>query len=1420
LATRSTTSEPAPLVNRVAPSWKLLDPLGREVFSETAMGYASYQYAYYDYATGQWWVTPTFYGYDKEPAAFTSTGIYTLVLEGANSTTARPATVAFNIVKVPEQPTVVLDSLIVKSAPDLTVNSVALSPANGLHTGDRLNVSWVIENRGLTPTTGNWNDRIIIRNLNTGLIVANVTVSYDAAAPGNGAIAIGEARIRNTTIQLPEGASAAGRLSFTVLTDADNVIKESNLTSTAESNNAMVAEVDVALSAYVDLVIEGVTLTPASDFQPGQSVAAHWTTANRGNKIADVAWNERLELRNLSTNELVAGVLAQDALIDGALAVNGTRQRSAQFTWPGGVSASGRFSLKIIADSNNNYVEVNSSGTGESNNTVEKISLVGPDMKVKNLRVDTANITAGGLVTLRWEDWNDGSSSTGSAFDDRIVVKNVNANLVLLDTSINYNPLALTGNVLNGAILPGTSRQRSFSFRLPEGLKGAGDMSITVTADQNSAGLSTLYETNLTNDAESNNGASVATTSAAKSYSDLAVDNVTAPANGVGEEAVQVSWRVSNHGQVDTTDSWNDEIIFSRDAIIGNSDDSVIGAVRHTGKLQTTESYSQTVTVNAPTRTAGRYYLGVRSDRAAETLEPDTRADNNSQASAIDLVAPYADLSVARVTAPENALSGENILVTWEVNNNGNAKTDLALWNDRVVLSRDTSPSADDIILSGSVTHTGQIGAGQGYLGKAILTLPRDLTGDYYVIVDTNTNRSMSENGNLANNVGVSAAKLSIDLAPVADLSMSDVNGPLALKPGEAAMVTYTVSNVGNAAASGSWRDRIYLDTGAGGLQELTNTFNQSTLQAGASETRQVTFTLPAGFAEGDFHWVVKTDTDNLIFERNAEANNTAGSDATVHVARTDLAVTQVTGSALVQSGSTLHVEWTVNNNGSAALGNWVDRVFLSKNGTLTKVGEVAKNGSLATNETYTASADFLIPLDLNGEYQVVVITDATQVFDDRVQNNNRSSINTTINLAPYADLTVTQITAPTRVIDDPAPLDISWTVANQGAGAGITATWQDRIVLSQDDTLGNQDDVVVGNYLHEGGLAVGESYSRTERILMAPGATGSYKLFVVADVQSKVFENFSESNNVGKATHNIEVMPIPYADLQVESVTAQGAAASGKPLKVSWDVVNNGIGITNTETWSDRVWLSRNADGSDVAANLGAANHIGALAVGGRYTRSINVTLPEGIAGNYYVNVSASGPFEFTFNTNNTGRSVAIPVLLSNSPDLAVESITLPAAANEGALIDVTWTVVNQGEAAATGLWDDTLLLVPVSGNGGAITLGSFTYDRGLASGIRYTRAEQMRLPAKIEGLYRIKVISNVNLGKSGNQVYEYGVARENNAADTITVSLNDRPDLRVTSIIALGHVTAGTAAGIRYTITNQGPLATTGRWTDKVYL
>ncbi len=711
--------------------WRLLDPYGQVVFDASYMGS------------------------DIGPIALAQTGIYTLLVEGY-ITRVGTTNYQFSAVQVPKIAKVIITGLGSEPGPDLIVRNLAVASVDAqLKSGGQVVLNWETFNNGNQDTTSVWQDRVIVRNVSTNEIIANYLVNYDDI--GTAPLQAGAGRNRQITITLPEGNRGAGDLSFQVTADVANNVVETGING--EQNNAAITTIQSTLSAYPDLKLGSLNIEPPGAWAPGTAVTLNWRVSNSGDADISKAWKDHIQVRNLATGQLVAGAdLPYVPSVDGILAAGGFIDRAYTLTWPTGINAAGQFEFVVSTDYNADIFENNLQDTAETNNTSIATIASGPDLLVKNLHTEQTDIYAGGLITLAWETWNEGQVVAPAGFNERIVITNKTTGEQLLNTSIAYD-MTQAGA---GMIAAGESRNRSFNFRLPDGKRGVGDIEIRVVTNQNAAEQSALFETNATNTAGSNNSVNILAQSTAVPYADLQVANFTAPVSGVAGEAISVSWSVANNGNLDTPAAWNDQIVISTDSIIGNNDDLVIGTYRHTGILKTGESYTKSVSVNLPYKPAGKYYLAVKSDSGLEVLEPDTRADNISLVSAIDVLTPYADLTVVNVSAPESALSGENILITWEVNNNGNAKTDLALWNDRVVLSSDTSLSSDDIILSGSITHAGQIASGQGYLGKATLTLPRDLVGDYYVLVDTNTNRTVTENGYTANNVGASIAKLSV----------------------------------------------------------------------------------------------------------------------------------------------------------------------------------------------------------------------------------------------------------------------------------------------------------------------------------------------------------------------------------------------------------------------------------------------------------------------------------------------------------------------------------------------------------------------------------------------------------------------------------------------------------------------------------
>src|SRR6185295_5150382 len=99
-----------------------------------------------------------------------------------------------------------------------------------------------------------------------------------------------------------------------------------------------------------------------------------------------------------------------------------------------------------------------------------------------------------------------------------------------------------------------------------------------------------------------------------------------------------------------------------------------------------------------------------------------------------------------------------------------------------------------------------------------------------------------------------------------------------------------------------------------------------------------------------------------------------------------------------------------------------------------------------------------------------------------------------------------------------------------------------------------------------------------------------------------------------------------------------------------------------------------------------------------------------------------------------------------------------------------------------------------------GTITVGTFTYDRGLIAGQSYTRTEQFTLPVHIQGQYQIEVATDLY-----DTIFERnvgaGTGETNNTIldpDILAVQLTPRPDLQVSNVLSPASVPAGSAVSV----------------------
>jgi acid phosphatase len=81
-------------------------------------------------------------------------------------------------------------------------------------------------------------------------------------------------------------------------------------------------------------------------------------------------------------------------------------------------------------------------------------------------------------------------------------------------------------------------------------------------------------------------------------------------------------------------------------------------------------------------------------------------------------------------------------------------------------------------------------------------------------------------------------------------------------------------------------------------------------------------------------------------------------------------------------------------------------------------------------------------------------------------------------------DLAVTQISGPLGVqLGNPSKVQLTWTVTNQGQVATTQTSWTDRVIISTNNVLGDGDDVVVGNFVHNGALPASGNYLTTQTV-------------------------------------------------------------------------------------------------------------------------------------------------------------------------------------------------------------------------------------------------------------------------------------------------------------------------------------------------
>ncbi|NCS52426.1 MAG: hypothetical protein GPJ23_08650, partial [Microcystis aeruginosa G13-05] len=1285
-------------------------------------------------------------------------------------------------------------------APDLIVSN-ATAPAS-VTIGATISVTWDAKNQGTVAANADWYDRVVI---STDQIFGNSDDTYltEVWQGSFTPLAAGATYSRTLNVTLPSTATGDRYLLF----KADNYNYQGE---TDENNNVYSLPINISAS---DLQVTA-TNAPTSAIL-GETVELTWTVTNNGTGEAPRDWYDRVYL---SSNQTVDSgdvqvtwewVSSQTPLAAGASYTISKNVTLPSFT-------PGNQYLLFVADRDNYQGEIN-----ENNNLAAvAISLTAPDLIVSNASVPATG-TVGKSIEVSWTVQNQGTSAAPTDWSDRIYLSNDAIFDANADTYITQELISTQTPLAGGA-----SYSITRNINLPN--FATGNRYLIFVAD----GSGGQGETN-----ETNNTRAVAINLNAP---DLVVSDITAPVETLSGQPIEINWTVKNQGSATAEGTWYDYVSLVNTATNATQ---YVGIFEYSGSLAAGASLNRTQSYSVPLSLTGNYRVVVTTDYSGNIAEGTQNESNNTTTDdrSISLqLAPVPNLQVTGVTAPTTAFSSQETVVQWTVKNVGTGATNAPVWYDRVYLSLDTTYDNTDTYL-GDAVNPSYLNPNDSYSNSLTVTLPRGIDGNYYFLVQADVYNYVTEVGNEGDNWG-SGGPTDVNLTPPPDLQVTAVNAPNGAFSGQPMNLSWTVTNAGTGRTlETAWYDRVFMSADAtldAGDRFLGDFYHSGALNAGANYTGSATVNLPIGVA-GSFFFFVQSDIYNNVYEHVFENNNSGYDTTATNITLTpppDLEFESLTIPNNARSGSNLSINYRVTNFGATETPNyyWTDTFYLSSDNQLNtatdiNLGSVGRYGVLYPGDGYDRTANFSLPNTLTGTYYVFGVTDSgDQVFELNNVNNVTQSTNQVQIVSQPADLVVTDAIIPTTG-EAGKTISVQWTVKNQGPGDTIVNSWSDRLVASNDEVLGDADDLTLASFTRTGLLAPNGTYSRTESVTLPFTLEGNYQLFVVTDSANSVYEGSNEGNNTSSAFPITISRDTP--DLQVTSITLPNTVTPGQPLTLSWTVANLGIGRTNSNYWYDQVYLSLDKNVSSNDINLGSVYRSGTLEPSASYSATGTFSLPVNLDGSYYVLVQTdrdNNVIEGAFENNNVLASDStsgggsgtgsLPITPAPSADLAVTAVDAPEQGIAGQSLSLTWTVVNN-DANTGQSWYDAVYLSrdQVFDRNSDVYLGYRNHTGGLNAGDSYTATQSFNIPRGLGGRFYAFVVTD-----GGNAVYERLGEINNVNYDGFSTEIILPPpvDLVVGTITIPVNGTPGQNATISYTVNNQSTNEAIGTWEDTIYL
>ncbi|MEZ6091823.1 MAG: CARDB domain-containing protein [Pirellulaceae bacterium] len=415
--------------------------------------------------------------------------------------------------------------------------------------------------------------------------------------------------------------------------------------------------------------------------------------------------------------------------------------------------------------------------------------------------------------------------------------------------------------------------------------------------------------------------------------------------------------------------------------------------------------------------------------------------------------------------------------------------------------------------------------------------------------------------------------------------------------------------------------------------------------------------------------------------------------------------------------------------------------------------------------------------------------------------------------------------------------LNVFWEVGNEQPGVTSSDSWIDRVYLSNDSNL-DDDDLLLGDLAHNGLLQQGEVYAASTTVQVPYDLErmfhleGDVYLLVDVDASDRVEERGFEANNIAASTSQIQVRLLPPPDLELVDVLPADGAVAGHELAVTFTIENNGSTAPVVRQWRNAFYLSSD-DQFDVASDyqLGRRDFsVGDFQPNSTpYQHTERFTLPNDIEGEFFVFAMVDvgdAVFEFDKN-NNLRRSESKVGIISRPADLVVADTPEQLVAHAGSPVLVSWVGTNEGTGdTIVSQWNHRYYLSADAtlDRSDDVLLDTIRFSHAVAGGDRtplaagqsYVRDELLNIPFAFVGDYYLFIETD-----SGNHVFE-GTSEANNDSQAIPITvLRDVADLNVSNIVADMTAMSAGKLNVQWTVGNIGDGSTNSTWwEDAIYL